>query len=467
MSAAAPGVPTAASTAYRPTQSEKIDALVARLGGAPSGELQVGEVTVSQLAQRFGTPFYVYSGDVALEQVARVRRALGPEIDLYFSVKANPSLGICQLLARSGIGAEVASGGELALASRAGFSGERILFAGPGKTDRELALAATTGIQAINVESAGELERLAAMARRTGRRMDVGLRVNPSASLAGANMRMGGGSQQFGIDEEDVPALVERYREHDVVRIVGLHVYTGTQVFDVDRLLAQWDATLTLAATLAQLLGHPFAFVDLGGGFGVPYFENTPELDLDVLGEEGRALVTRASRDARFAGTRFLVELGRYLLAPAGVYVTRVVDVKSSRGKAYAVSDGGMNHHTMATGNFGQVFRKPYPVAVANRLNEARDRRTSVVGPCCTPLDVLGQDLELPEARVGDLVGVFYSGAYGYSASSLAFLSHPTPAEILVWRGGTYALRRGGDIDQVLSGQAGLPDADLEYGIVR
>jgi diaminopimelate decarboxylase len=285
----------------------------------------------------------------------------------------------------------------------------------------------------------------------------VGVRINPSFALLGAQMRMGGGPQQFGIDQEQVPALVDEYRDDPTIRIVGLHVYTGTQIFDVDQLAAHCQDILDLACGTADRLGRPLRLVDLGGGFGVPYFERAVEFDLPAFGAKYQRLLAPYQRDARLSGTRFVVELGRYLVAAAGLYVARVVDVKRSRGKTYVVTDGGMNHQIMATGNFGQVFRKPYPVTALNRLATAPTERVTVVGPCCTPLDVFGNDLAFPGVEVGDLVGVFYSGAYGYSASSLAFLSHPTPAEVLVWRGQRYLLRPPGTFDQVLQGQVGLP----------
>jgi diaminopimelate decarboxylase len=436
--------------------------LTARFGGVTAdGELSIGGFPVSRLAAQYGTPCFVYSGEMIEEQVRRVQAALGQATDVYFSIKANPSLGVCQLLARLGVGAELASGGELLLALKAGFEPRRIIFAGPGKTDEELELAVRHRIGAVNVESAGELARLRAIAGRAGQQVSVGLRINPSLSLLGANMRMGGGTQQFGIDEEQVAGIVQQYRHDHIVDITGIHVYTGTQIFDVGQLLEHCAYVLDMAGQLAAQLGRPLKQVDLGGGFGVPYFDKTGEFDLQAFGAGYAQLLERYRRDDRFAGTRFVIELGRYLVAHAGLYITRVVDVKRSRDKTYVVTDGGMNHHTMATGNFGQVFRKPYPVAVVNRMAEPPAEHMSVVGPCCTPLDVIGNDLQLASARPGDLVGVFYSGAYGYSASSLAFLSHPTPAEVLVWRGRCHLLRAAGRMDQVLDGQCGLaPDED-------
>lgn len=445
-------------------QRIRVDRLVSELGGRAGGEFLFGGVPVSGLAAAAGTPFYAYNGDWLLQRLRLVRRALGPETSLFYSLKANPSLALCQLIAQEGAGAELASIGELLLAERAGFSPENIIFAGPGKTDEELETAVAMSIATINAESAGEIERLALIAEQRRTVARVSLRVNPLAQLKGAQMRMGGGPQQFGIDEEQVPAVVELFLDHPHLELVGIHVYAGTQMADVPAVLANCENTLALGRELARQLRRPLRELDFGGGFAVPYFENSPDFDLDAFSSGYRELIAGASLEPAFQGTRFIVELGRYLVAEAGVYVTRVLDVKTSRGKRYVITDGGMNHHITATGNFGQVFRKAYPIAVLNRLDDGALAPAAVAGPCCTPLDVLGQNIDLPDVAPGDLVGVFCSGAYGYSASSLYFLSHPTPAEVLVLRGEAHLLRRAGRPDQVLEGQEPLGAVPLRAG---
>jgi len=437
------------------TQRAKIERLTNLLGGeAP--ELLIGHVSISELARQVSTPCYIYNGDLLVNQIRRVRQALGPETALYYSLKANPSLGLCQIIAREGVGAEVASIGELILARESGFPAGATIFAGPGKTDAELELSAKLGIHAVNVESIGELGRLSGAANRLGTTARVGLRINPVAQVKGAQMRMGGGPHQFGIDEEQLAEVVEKSEVYPSLKVVGLHVYAGTQMFDVAALAAHCQHVVDLALRLADLLGRPLEMIDLGGGFGVPYFENSPEFDLQEFSASYREVVRRCKDDPRLAPAQLIIELGRYLVAEAGVYVTRVVDVKCSRGKTFVVTDGGMNHHIMATGNFGQVFRKPYPVALLNRRDGPGEEPVTIVGPCCTPLDVIAQNVPFPIVQVGDLIGIFYSGAYGYSASSLAFLSHPTPPEVLVWQGNTYLLRAPGLAEQVLEGQQGL-----------
>lgn len=434
-------------------QRAKVDRLTGLLGSKEDGELVIGDFRVTSLASQVGTPYYVYNGDAVVRKIQQVRQAMGPETSLYYSLKANPSLGLSQLIFRQGIGAEVASIGELVLAQQSGFPPCRIIFAGPGKTDEELELAARLGIQAVNVESPGEIERLAGIAAELGKTIHVGLRINPAASVRGAQMHMGGGAQQFGIDEEALPGVMDRFERYPNLQVVGLHVYTGTQAFDVAALLSHCHRVVDLSLKIANYMGRPLKMIDFGGGFGVPYFENSPEFDLQFFASGYSKVVNRCKGEPSLSSAQLIVELGRYLIAEAGVYVTRVVDVKCSRGKTFVVTDGGMNHHIMATGNFGQVFRKAYPIALLNRMDGLAEEVVTIVGPCCTPLDVIGRDIPFPTVNVGDLIGVFYSGAYGYSASSLAFLSHPTPAEVLICQGKAYLLRTKGSPDQVLQGQ--------------
>ena len=443
-----------------PTQAAKARALAGQFGKAIDGTFAPAGLPIAELAGRFGTPFYLYDGGLVLDRVRRVRAALGTEIA--YSIKANPSLAICQLLAAEpGVGAEAASAGELALALEAGFRPEDLMFAGPGKTDDELERLVAAGILADNVESLNEIDRLAVVASRVApeRRTGVNLRLNPGAQLLGAQMRMGGTASQFGIDETELDAAVERVRSHPNLVLRGIHVYTATQVFKAEPLLEHCRSVLDLALATAERSGGPLEVVDLGGGFGVPYFEKDGELDLDGFGRAFRELLAGYARDPRLTGCRFVFELGRYLTAHAGIYVTRVVDTKTTRGRAFAITDGGMSHHLTATGNMGQVFRKAFPLLNLSRLDGAAAgmRPVTVAGPLCTPLDTFGTDVELVDPRIGDLIGVFYSGAYGYSASNLGFLSHPAPAEVLLWRGEARLLRPAGEPEDVLRGQAGLP----------
>lgn len=437
-----------------PSRSDRARPLLERLGEVREDGFSVDGHEMEAVAREVGTPFFLYRGEVVVQQVAALRRALGDDTELYFSLKANPSVGVCQVLRGAGVGAELASIGELRVAQAAGFDASHVLFAGPGKTTRELEEAVRWGIGAVNVESSGELTRLIEVARRLGRKQTVCLRVNPKAQVQGAQMRMGGGSTQFGIDEELLPEVVKLAQAApDAVDLAGLHVYAGSQMTDIEAIVGNWEHVLTLAESLADLGVH-VRKIDLGGGFGVPYFEGQHDFDLEGLGRlYGPRIAQRAKASPKLADARLIIELGRYLVAEAGLYVTRVVDVKESRGTRYVVTDGGMNHHITATGNFGQVFRKAYPMTNLSRPDAPVEPGASLVGPCCTPLDQFGAKLALQTAAVGELMGILYSGAYGYSASSLGFLSHPTPAEVLVWEGRLHVLRDGGAEDAVVAGQ--------------
>jgi diaminopimelate decarboxylase len=438
------------------TQTDKALDLAERLGGERDGEFAPSSVPISEIAREYGTPFYLYHGETIVERVRRVRETLGTEVS--YSVKANPSLGVCQLIAREKeAGAEVASSGELAVARAAGFEPEDIVFAGPGKTDDELKRVVEEGIFADNVESLGEIERLARIAGEMGRKIGVGLRINPAAQLMGSQMRMGGTVGQFGMDQAELEEAVEKTLSHPELILRGVHVYTATQVFEVEPLLEHCRNIFEIALEAADYAGQPLEMIDFGGGFGVPYFEKMSEFDLMSFGEGFRELLKTYRSDPRLEGCRFLFELGRYLVADAGVYVTRAVDVKQTRGKTFVVTDGGMNHHLTATGNMGQVFRKSYPLLSLTRMSGVPEEGVAVAGPCCTPLDTFGSNIPLVEPEVGDLIGVFYSGAYGFSASNLGFLSHPAPAEVLLWQGKAHRLREGGRPEDVLTGQEALP----------
>jgi diaminopimelate decarboxylase len=302
-----------------------------------------------------------------------------------------------------------------------------------------------------------ETDRLATIAKDMGRQIGVGLRINPAAQLMGSQMRMGGTVGQFGIDQAELEEAVHKTLSHSELILRGIHIYTATQVFEVEPLLEHCRNIFEIALEAADYARQPLQMIDFGGGFGVPYFEKMVEFDLELFGEGFRELLETYRSDPRLERCRFLFELGRYLVADAGVYVTRVVDVKQMRGKTFVVTDGGMNHHLTATGNMGQVFRKSYPLLNLTRMSGVPEEGIAVAGPCCTPLDLFGSNISLAEPEVGDLIGVFYSGAYGFSASNLGFLSHPAPAEVLLWRGEAHLLRPPGKPEDVLNGQEALP----------
>ena len=409
--------------------------LLARHFPGSERELRIGGVAIREIADMFGTPLFVYDASVLDRKWTQLRETLPPEFSICYSVKANPNRTILRRFLDKGAGLEVASAGELAQALGAGCPPDRILFAGPGKTESELEAALAAGIGEIHVESALEARRLIQVAHRLGARARAGLRVNPGAEVQGGAMRMGGKPAPFGVDEESLDEVTDTLLGDSAVDFRGLHIFSGTQILDATVLVNQYRRGIDIGRRLAARLGRPLATLDFGGGLGVPYFATESPLDMHKLREQLQALMAEIEGDRRLAGTRFLVEPGRYLVAEAGVYVARVNDIKVSRGKTFYILDGGMNHHLAASGNLGQVIKRNFPLAVLNRLGEPASQSVDVVGPLCTPLDTLARDATLARAEVGDLVGIFQSGAYGLSASPLGFLSHATPAEVLAGDG--------------------------------
>lgn len=398
------------------------------VASASSGELMIGSQPLSRLAERVGrTPFYAYDKGLVRARVNELRDALPSGVKLHYAMKANPFVPLVCLMARLVDGIDVASSGELLTAMNAGAEPAEVSFAGPGKGEGELSQAVAAGVL-INVESRREIDLLAKIGERLGLVPRVAVRVNPGFELKGSGMKMGGGPKQFGIDEEDVPSALQRIGELGL-GFEGFHLFAGSQNLRAEAVCEAQRQAYALALHLAESAPGPVRVLNLGGGFGIPYFAGERALDLKPIGENLAEIRSRCERELPDAG--IVIELGRYLVGEAGVYVTRIVDRKVSRGHVFLIVDGGLNHHLSASGNFGQVIRKNYPVAI----NAAVDRRrelASVVGPLCTPLDLLADRVELPAAELGDLFVVFQSGAYGASASPQAFLGHPPCVEILV-----------------------------------
>lgn len=393
------------------------------------GELQVGGIALSRLTERVGsTPFYAYDRALVTRRMAAVRAALPDGIRLHYSIKANPMAALVQHMAGLADGLDVASAGELRTALDTGFDPAHISFAGPGKTSSELRRALAAGV-CINVESPGEIARLAEQADSLGIAPRVVLRVNPDFELKASGMRMGGGAKPFGIDAETIPQAVAQLRALGIEPL-GFHIFSGSQSLKTEAIVDAHARSFELAQRLADDCRLAPRMLNLGAGFGIPYFPGESPLELAPVGANLADWLPRVR--AAFGAVRVSLESGRYLVGEAGVYVARVVEKKVSRGQVFLVTDGGLHHHLAASGNFGQVIRKNYPAAIGNRMADATHENVSVVGPLCTPLDVLAERMDLPAAEAGDLVVVFQSGAYGLSASPTAFLGHPAPLEVLV-----------------------------------
>jgi diaminopimelate decarboxylase len=392
-------------------------------------ELIIGDMTVDQLAVFAGrTPFYAYSRDAISKRIADLRHLLPEEVSLHYAIKANPMDAVVGHIAGLVDGLDVASIGELHTAVASGVDANEISFAGPGKSDVELASAIAAGVT-LNLESPTELERAAVQSEKLGIKAKVAIRVNPDFELKSSGMKMAGGAKQFGVDAEQVPKALKRLRDLGLY-FRGFQIFSGSQNLRAESLVETQSATFALAYRLAEHAPGPVEMLNIGGGFGIPYFPGDLPLTIEPIGENLTGLLTECK--SRLSDAEVVIELGRYLVAEAGVYVCRVLDRKVSRGHTFVVTDGGLHHHLAATGNFGQVIRKNYPLVNPNHVYQGPRETVSVVGPLCTPLDLLGDKMELGVAEVGEFIAVLQSGAYGYTASPHGFLSHPAPIEVFV-----------------------------------
>lgn len=398
--------------------------------GSIDGQLAVGGMPLERLTARVGsTPYFAYDRRLLTERVELLRATLPPTVKLSYAVKANPMPAVLHHLAGLVDGMDVASTLEMQTALDTGMPAGRISFAGPGKTEAEIVQAVAAGVT-IEMESVTEAQRVIRAGEMLGVRPRAAVRVNPDFLVKGSGMRMGGGPQQFGVDSEQVPDLLADLAAADL-DFLGFHVFAGSQNLNAAILCEAQRTTAELVVALAEKAPAPVRYVNFGGGFGIPYFDKDVPLDLVAIGTNLAELIqTRIVPNLPEA--EVVIELGRYIVGECGVYVTRVVDRKVSRGRTYLVVDGGLHHQMAASGNFGSVIRRNYPIAVGNRLAEPAESTVTVVGCLCTPLDLLGDEVMLPDARIGDSIVLFQAGAYGLTASPTAFLGHPLPVEVLV-----------------------------------
>jgi len=427
--------------------------LVRRNFSLSRDELYIGQLPVSEIVREFGTPVFIYDESALESRLKALRSVLPASFRISYSVKANPTHAILKFFIARDCGLEIASGGELIQALAAGCPPNRIIFAGPGKTVAELDLALQHGIKEIHVESQLEVRRLVQLCQQRSCRANIALRVNPSGEAQGGAMRMGGKPAPFGIDEESLDPVVKEILENRCLCLTGIHLFAGTQILDHKILISQYQKAAQIAARLAAKFNCKILTVDFGGGLGIPCFLGDKPLDLERFGEELRHFALKTQDDPVFSAAEFMLEPGRFLVGEAGVYVTRVNDIKISRGKKFLILDGGMHHHLAASGNLGQTIKRNYPVALLNKLSGAATEIVDVVGPLCTPLDTLARNVNLPCAEVGDLFGIFQSGAYARSASPNGFLSHPAPAEVLVSGKSASLVRTRGDFSDYLKDQ--------------
>lgn len=398
-------------------------------GVTASGVMTVGGRPVTHwIEEAGGTPLFLYDSALIARRIAELRSALPERVHLHYAIKANPMPDVVNVIAPLVDGLDIASGGELEVALASGMEPRHISFAGPGKRDAELARAIAAGV-VINLESEGEMRRAARLSRELKQPALVAVRVNPEFELKGSGMRMGGGAKPFGVDAERVPAMLAELGELGLT-FEGFHIFTGSQNLSAEALIDAQDKALALAAELSRHAPRPPRFVNIGGGFGIPYAPADKPLDLTAV---GTALSARLNRlEVEIEASEITIELGRYIVGEAGVYLTQVIDRKVSHGEVFLITDGGLHHQLAASGNFGQVIRRNYPVVVATRYDSPPEETASIVGCLCTPLDRLADKIQVPMVEHGDVICVFLAGAYGLTASPTRFLGHPEPAEKLV-----------------------------------
>ncbi|HEY0012420.1 MAG TPA: pyridoxal-dependent decarboxylase, exosortase A system-associated [Allosphingosinicella sp.] len=394
--------------------------------GSDAGMLTIGGRRADDLVAEAGdTPLFVYDLGAVERRIARFRAAF-ERVHLHYAMKANPYPSLLKHVWNLVDGVDLASGGELKIALDAGVDASATSFAGPGKRDSDLEAAVAAGVT-LNCESEGEAERSLRIGERLGRTPRLAVRVNPDFEIKGSGMRMGGGAKPFGVDAERVPALVKRIAAAGA-DFRGYHIFAGSQALSAEALIEAQRESVLLARTLTDESGVTPPLVNLGGGFGIPYFHGEQQVDVEAIA----AALHRSLESDAAPGTEYAIELGRWLVGECGVYLTRIVDRKVSHGKTFLVVDGGMHHQLAASGNFGQLVRRNYPVAIASRFGLPGEEDVTIVGCLCTPLDRLGDDVMTPRADVGDLVAVFLAGAYGLSASPQAFLGQQPAREMVV-----------------------------------
>lgn len=406
------------------------------------------ESLLIEQAERFGTPLYVFDGDEIANTYKNMIKQLPGGTEIFYSVKANPSLGICQLLKMHGSGIEVASSGELQLALKAGFKPEKIIFSGPGKSVEELEFAIETGIAAIIAESLNELEVIEQLSAKRDCKIDVGIRINPDYDLPNAKIKMSGSGKQFGIDAYDLPEVMSFLKKAQHLRLLCLHIYVGTQIFEHETVLAHVRHMLEMARQIIEVYGIDLRIIDFGGGFGIPYFGEGKPFDINGFGQ-GMKIVYQEYKGI-CKGRRLIFESGRYLLARNGYFLTKVLYRKRSKGTDFLITDGGMNNHVLSTFR-GRQMRNNFPLYFLGKTGEIET--VTIAGPLCTPDDILGRSVETVKAGSGDILCIPNSGAYGLSYSPVHFLGHPVPAEVMRYKGDSYLLRQRGKSEEILLGQ--------------
>ncbi len=394
-----------------------------------NNQLFLSGVALKQLSNRVGhTPFYAYDRSLITRRFFELRKNMPHDLKIHYAIKANPMPALVQHMATLADGFDTASAGEMKTALDTTMNANNISIAGPGKRPQEIQQAIAAGIT-INIESKSELSVIEKTSSQLGLAANVAIRINPAFELKMAGVKMGGGAKPFGIDEEQVPSVLKAFKEMDL-SFKGFHVYSGSQNLKEDSIIEAQNQTFLLINKLSEHCATAIETLNIGGGFGIPYFASDTPINTQKIGEQLNESMLKFKKSN--PQTDIIIELGRYLVGEAGIYVCQVIDKKISREKTFLVVNGGLHHHLAASGNFGQIIRKNYPIVNGGKIKSEIMETVNIVGPLCTPLDILAENIELPVTDVGDYIAVFQSGAYGYTSSPHKFLSQPSCEEIMV-----------------------------------
>lgn len=407
-------------------------------------------LSIKSLAEQFGTPLYIYNSQVVAQSFSQLREVFGPDVDIFYSLKANPNVSVCALLKALGANAEVSSLTELKTAIKAGFAPHNIIFVGPYKTSSAIQFALEQQIYAIVCESREEFLEIAAIAKQQQTIANVAIRINPAYTLSQARLRMGGSASQFGIDQEDLFNHEKLFLNTPYINLLGIHVYTGTRILDADEIYRNTLNILELAEQVSQRWEKPFEMIDIGGGFGIPYHQDENAIDLPKLQLLLRPLIDKFK--LQHPTTRLMLESGRYLMGTAGYFVSQIKVSKQSKGQHFLVTDGGTNCHMAAVGT-NPYMKKNFPIHAITQQPSQHLQTCHITGPLCTPTDLLGKNISVPTTQPGDLIVVQASGAYGPTASPVLFLGHGYPSEIMIHQGKALLIRERDTPEDLLAKQ--------------
>lgn len=408
---------------------------------------------IKNIISKHTPPFFVYDAEEISSQFSKLSSALGDDVDVFYSFKANPNLGVCQILQKLEAGAEVCSYYELLLAERAGYKASKIIVVGPYKEYELLKMSLKLGVYAIVCESWYEYSRIQNIAKELKVKAKILLRINPKNPFNNSTLKMGGTSSQFGIDEEDLfDNFPKINKEH--VDVIGIHVYMGTRILNYNSIISNVKTIFSIFDRLQSLCNNSLTCVDFGGGFGVDYFPQHEEkpLDINSLSHELFPIIKKFK--SQYNIDKIIAESGRYLTASSGLFLTKVVDIKKSQGKKYAIVNGGRNCCFAPSST--SILNKNFPISVFESQNNKTKEKYQICGPLCTPEDLLAKNIMLPKLDLGDLIVVHMVGAYGLTFSPLMFLSHRIPSEILVYKDNIFLIRDGKKLNQLYIQQSSI-----------